>query len=149
MMNTTNNTNGAIDNNASVNKLTNVQRWNLLITKCTELAQRGSEVNKIDLGITVQEKKKKICVRVYADETRTKFYNYCEIIFKSRYGSYEIFAREENFIPNALKENKYSFHDDYDMKHESVISENDFHSLGLLFTAIASKARTDRQNKAQ
>ena len=134
-----------IDNTASVNKRSNTERWNLLVNRCAELAQRGSEVNNINLGITVQERKKKICIRVYADESRTNFYNYCEIIFKSRYGSYEIFAREEEYIPNALKENKYSFHVDYDMKHESVIEEYDFHSLGLLFTSIASTARNARQ----
>ena len=130
-MKNTMNTNGTgtIDNVASVNKLTNAQRWELLISKINELIKDNNK-----LGMTIQEKKKKICVRVYTDDSRTKFFNCYEIIFKSRYNSYEIFAREKKYIPNALLDNKYAFHIDYDMKHESVIAESDFHSLGLLLT---------------
>lgn len=138
MMNTNkaNETTATIDSTASVNKMSNTQRWELLISKVQEMT-----ANNKRLGVTIQEKKRKICVRVYADDSRTKFFNVYEIIFKSRYNSYEIFARDEKYIPNALKDNFYKFHIDYDMKHESVIEENDFHSLGLLLTIAHSLTR--------
>ena len=138
------NTTNSIEKVAIIDKLTNEERFNILVNKCVELVNNDSNI-----AITIQEKKKKICIRIYTDASHTKFYNMCEIFLKSRYKEIAFFVRSTEYIPNKFKTNEFRFDTNlnFDMKYFFYIKEDDYHSLGQIFTIAHGLARKQEIKK--